>query len=62
MIESIIALYLLIGFIISHYVWKEYKADDDPAKYSIPKWCWVVLVTGYCLLWPVAVVYWVFKR
>jgi len=62
-LETLLAIYLLIGFTISCFVWKAYKEDDgNIVRDSIPKWVWGILITSYCLIWPVAVIIYKLKK
>lgn len=62
-LECLFIGYLTIGFIISHFVWRAYEEDDgNIVRDSIPKWVWAIIITSYCLIWPVAVIIYKLKK
>ena len=56
MIESLTVLYLLVGFMFSCAVWKEYDKDTSAAKDAIPKWIFALSITLVCLVWPIMLI------
>lgn len=61
MIESIIIIYLVVGFTLSCFVWKEYDKDTSVERDAIPKWVWSLCITAASLLWPITMLVCIFK-
>lgn len=62
MIETLIVLYVLIGFLFSVGVWNAYNLDNSPEKHSVPKWLWTICITGSCLVWPLLVIKYILNK
>lgn len=60
---SLLILYLIVGYVFAFYTWNAYDEDDSVEKDVIPKWMWVIIINGACLIWPYFVIKWfIFER
>lgn len=61
-LEIFLALYIIIGFIVSCFVWKAYIEDKDEKKHVLPKWMWRTLIIVSSLFWFVFLIVYLIKR
>lgn len=59
--QTILLAYLVIAFLVAHYVLKEYNEDEGEAKNVLPKWMWFIVITITALFWPIPAMIYIFK-
>lgn len=62
LVETILLAYLVIAFLVAHYVLKAYNEDEGEAKNVMPKWMWWMLITLVSLFWFIPVLYYFKNR
>lgn len=59
--QTILLAYLVISFLVAHYVLKAYNEDEREAKNILPRWAWWLVITFTALCWPIPLIIYIFK-